>query len=279
MKVISIVFALLSSIAYGYGDFYAGSAARRAGPLTVTLLSSCVGLASAGAAALLYPSSVVSGDLLYGAAAGVCGTVGFLLFYAALERGAMGIAAAATSITADSVPVLVGLLQGDHLRSTQGVGIGLALFAGMLISVNDEDEKGPKISLSVVQAACGGCGFGASLSLFAAARPQAGLWPTFTGACVSVMLLGFIAFFTRASLASAKNVLGMCVLAGGFSMAGLVLFLVSRFTGILSIAAVLSSLSPIVVVLLSRVFLGERLRFRRLAGIAAAMVAVVLIAR
>jgi drug/metabolite transporter (DMT)-like permease len=62
-------------------------------------------------------------------------------------------------------------------------------------------------------------------------------------------------------------------------MAGLVLFLVSRFTGILSIAAVLSSLSPIVVVLLSRVFLGERLRFRRLAGIAAAMVAVVLIAR
>jgi len=71
---------------------------------------------------------------------------------------------------------------------------------------------------------------------------------------------------------------GPALLVGAFDMAGNAFFILATQVGVLAVAVVLSSMYPVVTVLLAVAILGERLTRTHAVGIAAAAVAIGLIA-
>ena len=153
------------------------------------------------------------------------------------------------------IVALVGVvLASRELRGGQTVaaaGVGLAVFAAL--------------------------GFG----LFFVAIDQAAdrdlLWALLIGRLASTTLLAVAALVRRPSFALSRNDVGTLVAIGVLDVSANGLFAASASVGLVSLASVLSSLYPVVTIVLARVLLGERLLgFQRVgAGVALAGVALI----
>jgi drug/metabolite transporter (DMT)-like permease len=113
-----------------------------------------------------------------------------------------------------------------------------------------------------------------------AATPRdGGLWPLVTGRVVSVTLLAAILLARgRRTGHGLGGSLRLMVLCGLLDTAANVLFLLATRTGALSVSGVLVSLYPVVVMLLARVVLRERLTGLQLTGVGLALTASALLA-
>ncbi|MGY1832976.1 EamA family transporter [Geodermatophilus sp. SYSU D01180] len=276
----AMVLALASAVVYGMADFCGGIASRRAAAAAVVALSQAAGLV---AVVLLLPwlgGSPTPADLGWGAAAGVAGGAGLLLFYRALATGVMSVVAPVTAVAAAALPVVGGLLLGERIGVLAALGILLALVAVVLVAA-----EGGLSSLrtarpaSVGPALTAGAGFGLFFVLLDRTGEDSGLSPLLAARVVSVLLIGGLALASGRSLLVSRRVLPVVVLAGVADMTANALFLVATQVGEqLAITGVLASLYPASTVVLAQVVLRERLAGAQRAGLAVAAAAVVLIA-
>ncbi|MGY1754554.1 EamA family transporter [Blastococcus sp. SYSU D01042] len=130
----AVVLALSSAVVYGASDFLGGLASRRASVYAVVAASQLIGLAALLALLPWLGGPVSSADLAWGAAAGLAGSVGLVVFFRTLAGGVMSVVAPVTAVTAAAVPVLVGLLGGETIGPWAAAGIALALVAVVLVS-------------------------------------------------------------------------------------------------------------------------------------------------
>jgi uncharacterized membrane protein len=134
--------ALLASALYGIADFLGGSAARRAPVLGVAALSQGVGLAGLLVAILFLPAAHPSTpDLAWGAASGVAGGLGVVLFYRALSIGRMSVVAPITAVCGLAIPVLAGLALGERPGALPLLGVVLAAGAVTFLAQGVEPEE------------------------------------------------------------------------------------------------------------------------------------------
>ncbi|MGY1738862.1 EamA family transporter [Geodermatophilus sp. SYSU D00684] len=276
----AMVLALASAVVYGMADFCGGIASRRAAAAAVVALSQAAGLV---AVVLLLPwlgGSPTPADLGWGAAAGVAGGAGLLLFYRSLATGVMSVVAPVTAVSAAALPVVGGLLLGERIGVLAALGILLALVAVVLVAA-----EGGLSSLrtarpaSMGPALAAGAGFGLFFVLLDRTGEDSGLSPLLAARVVSVLLIGGLALASGRSLLVSRRVLPVVVLAGVADMTANALFLVATQVGEqLAITGVLASLYPASTVVLAQVVLRERLAGAQQAGLAVAAAAVVLIA-
>jgi uncharacterized membrane protein len=276
---VAVLFALSSAAVYGAADFLGGLASRRASVFGVVALSQVAGLV---ALVLLLPwlgGPASSADLAWAAAAGLAGAAGLVLFFRTLARGVMSVIAPITAVTAAAVPVLVGLLGGNRIGVSAAVGIALALCAVVLVSA-----EGGLAALraarptSVVPALLAGSAFGLFFVLLDRTAQTSGLTPLVAARLASVALVVVVALAGRQSLRVTRAALPLVALSGVGDMSANALFLLAtQQEGQLAITGVLASLYPVSTVLLAQVLLRERLAGAQVAGLGAAVVAVVLI--
>jgi drug/metabolite transporter (DMT)-like permease len=276
---VAVVLALASAVVYGASDFLGGLASRRTSVFGVVAMSQLVGL---GALLALLPwlGGPVSGaDLAWGAASGLAGAAGLVVFFRTLAGGVMSVVAPVTAVTAAAVPVLVGLLSGETIGTAAAVGIALALLAVVLVSA----ESG----LSALRAArpaalapalLAGSMFGLFFVLLDRTSSEAGLTPLVTARLASVGLVVAIALAGRRSLRVTRAALPLVAVSGVGDMTANALFLLAtQADGQLAITGVLASLYPVSTVVLAQVVLRERLVGAQVTGLVAAAAAVVLI--
>lgn len=276
----AMVLALASAVVYGMADFAGGLASRRATAAAVVALSQAAGLV---AVVLLLPwlgGDPTPADLAWGAAAGVAGGLGLLLFYRALAAGVMSVVAPVTAVSAAALPVLGGLLLGERIGPVAAGGIVLALAAVVLVAAEDGLASLRNAGLgTVAPALAAGAGFGLFFVVLDRTGEDSGLSPLVAARVVSVLMVGALALATGRSLRISRRVLPVVVLAGVGDMTANALFLVAtQVGGQLAITGVLASLYPASTVLLAQVVLRERLAGAQRAGLAVAAAAVVLIA-
>lgn len=288
------VLALLASLVWGGSDFVGGLLSRRVRPLVV------VGGAQLIGAATLAPIAVATGGFSSGlgylgwaAAAGLAGLVGLLAYYAALSTGTMGIVAPIAGAGA-VVPVIVGLAGGDNPSPWQFAGIaaavgGVVLASGPELTGSGRGGRRPLV-LAVVAAAAFGLvytfidrGAQHSVLMTLLAMRLAGVVVV---SCIAAMAAG--AATRRAGPESVRQRLGR--IWPGWSLVGVIaavgwadaaangLFGLASRRGLVSVVAVLASLYPAVTVVLARVFDHERMRRIQSAGVALALLGVVLLA-
>ena len=273
----SVGLALAAAVIFGTGDFLGGLATRRTPLLAVLLFSQGIGLIGMAVVAAITGGSVRGEDLLAGAAGGLAGGAGVAMLYRGLAGGSMSLIAPVTGVVAVVVPVAVGVGTGERPAALQYAGIAVGVAAVVLLSAGGHEHA--RLSRSGLLLAIGaGLGFGVFYVALARAAPAANLWPLVAARGASVAaLLGLTVALRRPPRLGPTPPLVVAG-TGVFDVTANALYLLAVHGGLLSIIAVLVSLYPVSTVLCSLLFLGERLRPPQLAGVAAALAAVALIA-
>jgi drug/metabolite transporter (DMT)-like permease len=274
------------------GDFAGGITTRLANNFVAVFLAQFVGLLVAALLLLLSGEPRPGGEaLLWGAAAGVAGAFGLGSFYLALSRGTMGLVAPLAALLAAAWPAAFALLTGDGVGTLALAGMVVALVSIVLISLPDRRLGTPVMPtyhgsrtsewLLILGAALGFGGF----FLFIDASHDAGgsvWWPLLMVKLAGVLavvsaalILAPLGRFPGIKLGAAALLVG--TVAGFGDLGGNLFFVLASGEGELAVVIVLTSLYPVVTAILARVFLHERLSPLRLAGVALAIVGVVLI--
>ena len=280
----TVLLALAASLCWGTADFTAGLKARTVALPTVLLLAQGIGLLlSLPVVALSGRSFPAAGPALASLGAGVAVIVGLACFYRALASGTMSVVApvAATGV---AIPVLVGLLGGNHLGTVQAAGMLAAVIGVVLASRHPGARSTPAgrrshrdaIGLALVAAIAFGCYF-----LLAHIGSRGGVaWLLALANVTGVIGVLVIALALRSAPVrppSHADVL-ILALAGVLEFAATGLYGLANRHGQLNVVAVAGSLYPVATVLLARAVLKEHLVRLQALGVSLALVGVALIA-
>jgi uncharacterized membrane protein len=277
--LLSIVFGLASALSWGAGDFTGGLAARRVGAVRSVFYAGLIGLAAISFAAVLSGETNPSPRTwLFAALAGLFGSMGLVLLYQAMAVGLMSIAAPVSALLAAALPVIVGMARDGFPGWLTFTGFGFALFAVWMISRGEDGVTDILSHLADLKLPLlAGIGFGLYFVLMhEATNTGATFWPMVASRAGGNLLIVTYLFLSRASWRIASAAVPIIFLNSILDLGGNFFFILAGQAGRLDVAAVLSSLFPGATVLLAWVFLKERLARGQWIGIAAALVAIVL---
>ncbi len=271
-----ILFGLFSAAAWGTSDFAAGLASRRVSVLALVLAAQTVGMTVALGLAMLRAEPVPAPmDVLWSGLAGVIGTGAIVALYAGLAVGRMGVVAPVAGVIGALVPVAVGIALEGLPAGIVLVGMAAAVVAVVLVSrVGGEAGARSGIELGLL------AGLGIGLFNVTITRVDEGLvfGPLTIVRVAALVVLALALLARRQRVALPARLAPAIVAIGLLDMAANAGFLLAEQTGSLAVAAVLSSLYPVITVILATIVLRERVTRSHAAGIALALLAIVLIA-
>jgi drug/metabolite transporter (DMT)-like permease len=274
--VLAASLALSSSVLWGVCDFAGGILARRFAVVAVIVLSQVSGLAALAAVSALGGVSIDRHALELGLFAGLFGAVSLAAFYQAMVLGLMSVASpllACGSVLAFGLAVAAG----ERPSELALLGAPLALAGAVLVSFHEHESGGARRS-SLAYALIAPVGLGFYLFLLGRASDEGGSVSAVLGARLgSLAVLVLLALAVRPSFSIGIAAFAVVMLLGVVASGSLVLFAYAADLGLISIASILSSLYPLVTVLLAHAFLGERLRTAQLAGVSLALSGIVLV--
>jgi drug/metabolite transporter (DMT)-like permease len=189
----------------------------------------------------------------------------------------MSVVAPVTAVCAVIIPVAFGVALGERPARVAVAGVALALVSIVLISQRGRVEEGKDARTGVPIAIASGIAIGIFLVCLERTGPSAGLWPLVPARVVSVSFIAFAGLVAREKLLPRRKSWSIIVGGGALDMVANVFYLLAVHQGPLSIVATLTSLYPAGTILLARVVLRERLRLIQQAGVACAVLAIVLI--
>jgi len=205
---------------------------------------------------------------------GLAGAAGVLLYFRGLAVGPMGVVAPLSAVVGAGLPLAVGLAGGERLGPVTVVAVAVALGAILLATAGSRGD--PAGGVGILLGIAAGAGFGLFFVAMDATPADSGLWPLVAGRVAStIVLAGVIAVHRPGGIGAGRR---LAILSGVADTAANVLFLVATRLGDLGVSAVLVSLYPVVVVLLARVVLKERLTGLQMAGTGLALTASALLA-
>lgn len=272
---LSAAFSLATILCWGSADFIGGMAAKTTDSFLVAALAHASGFAVMSSVALLAQASFPStGSIMWALAAGASGGVALAVFYRALASGHMGLNAPVAALLAAAIPVAFAFTVEGIPHPVQVAGFVLAGLGIWFISKPDHLTGRPKgLGLAVVA----GLGFAGFFLCINQTGDSSALWSAAFSRCSALLLVAVILAVKRARGPVATRLAGLGLLAGVLDVSGTAFFIRADQTGRLDASVVLCSLYPMITVLLAICFLKERFTRIKLAGIAAAIVAVPLI--
>ncbi|WP_055563667.1 DMT family transporter [Streptomyces atriruber] len=288
------LFALATSLLWGLADFGGGLLTRRIPALTVVVASQTVAVLVLGAIVVATGGWTEWGpQLWFAVAAGLVGPVAMLAFYKALALGPMGVVSPLGSLGV-AVPVGVGLLLGERPGLAQFAGITVAV-VGILLAGGPELRGAPVQRQAVLLTLLAAFGFGGVMALIAEASSNlTGLFLALFVQRVTNVAAGGTALYVsvrrggralpEVSRAAGGGMGVVWAALPALAFVGLAdvaangTYSVAAQNGPVTVAAVLSSVYPVVTALAARAVLKERLRGVQAAGAGLALVGTVLLA-
>ena len=276
--MLSILFGLSSALAWGAADFCGGIASRKAKAYQVVLIGEAVGLVVLLAAVVFTGEKRLAWSAwLLCTIAGGMGVLGLLLFFMAMAKGKMSVAAPVSALMAAILPVIAGSVLEGFPGWLTLAGFGLALTAIWFISQPDGGPKSLRLRLADLSLPLlAGVSFGVYLILIHRGSQNGLFWPMVSSRLAGVVTMMIYTLATRQPIRPAKAVWPLLVLNGVLDITGNGLYILAGQAGRMDVAAVLVSLYPASTVVLAGVFLHERLNRLQIAGILTALAAIVL---
>ncbi|MEU3408474.1 DMT family transporter [Streptomyces sp. NPDC006670] len=283
------LFALATALLWGLADFGGGLLTRRLPALTVVVVSQVAAVLVLGSVVLATGAWHEAGpQLWFAVAAGLVGPAAMLSFYKALALGPMGVVSPLGSVGV-VVPVGVGLALGERPGAGQFAGIAVAV-TGIILAGGPELRGAPVQRQAVLLTLVAAFGFGAVMALISqASTTVTGLFLALLVQRVTNVAVGGAALWarTRRGVPALPEGTGPRVLWGllpALAFVGLAdvaangTYSIAAQNGPVTVAAVLSSLYPVVTALAAFAVLKERLRGVQAAGAGLALAGTVLLA-
>ncbi|MGW6571632.1 EamA family transporter [Streptomyces sp. NPDC054945] len=283
------LFALATAVLWGLADFGGGLLTRRIPALTVVVVSQIVAVVVLGAVVLGTGAWREAGpQLWFAVGAGLVGPIAMLSFYKALALGPMGVVSPLGSLGV-VVPVTAGLILGERPGLGQFAGIAVAV-VGIVLAGGPELRGAPVQRQAVVLTLVAAFGFGAVMALISqASTTVTGLFLALFVQRVTNVAVGGAALWTQTRRgipalpagADPKLLWGLLpalAFVGLADVAANGTYSVAAQNGPVTMAAVLSSLYPVITALAAFAVLKERLRTVQAAGAGLALAGTVLLA-
>jgi uncharacterized membrane protein len=274
--MIGILYAVLSALTWGAGDFFGGLSTRRNSQFQVLLLVSILGAGIMLLASLVrmesWPDPV---DSLWAASAGLAGAMGIVTLYDGLSRGNAALVSPVAAVLSAALPLMVSLLTEGAPSPLRMAGLVIAVPGIWQVTRSANSGEGSARS-GLGQAGLAGAGF-AGFFIFIA---QMKMGPIFSPLVISkftACLVGLLFLWRRREALPKLSRSPAIVLAAVFDAGGNVFFLLAEQNTRLDIAAVLSSMYAAVTVLLSQFFLKEQVTRNQWLGIGLCILAIGLI--
>lgn len=271
------VLALVAAVSFGVTDVIAAVASRRVSSLWVAQGLQIAGLPLLALGMLVIDGRISASALLLGAGAGVVGTLGVALYLRSLAVGPVGVISPVAAVVATAVPVGWGVVvSGDVLSGWQALGVALGLVSVVMVAWSPSASNRAYGRRGPLFAAVAGTTFGLYFVVLDATPADSGLWPLAASRLSGmVVLAGVLLMLPRPR--PGRGSIGLILLAGSADAAATLAFLLATRQGLLSLVALLASLSPVVALVLARFALHERLRVVQAVGVLVAMLAIGLI--
>ena len=275
-QTLALIFGLASAMTWGAADFSGGLATRKGNVYSVVLISQIIGGFFLVLLALLFRETIPpAGDWFFGALAGLAGMIGLLGLYSGLAHGRMGIVAPLTAVLSAAIPILFSLFIEGIPPTVQILGFALALAAVWLLS--GAGNSGSIRSIELGYSLLAGAGFASFFILIDQANETAVFWPLTSARIASVISLGLFIIIRKNWERPSRSQMPLIILSGVLDALGNTFFTFAARFGRLDLAAILSSLYPASTVMLSQIFLHERLNRPQWLGVVLAILAVILI--
>ncbi|MFJ8165255.1 EamA family transporter [Streptomyces sp. NPDC096136] len=283
------LFALATALLWGLADFGGGLLTRRLPALTVVVVSQVAAVLVLGSVVLATGAWHDAGpQLWFAVAAGLVGPAAMLSFYKALALGPMGVVSPLGSVGV-VVPVGIGLALGERPGPGQFAGIAVAV-VGIVLAGGPELRGAPVQRQAVLLTLAAAFGFGAVMALISqASTTVTGLFLALLVQRVTNVAVGGAALWaqTRRGVPALPRGTGPRVLwsllpalafVGLADVAANGTYSIAAQNGPVTVAAVLSSLYPVITALAAFAVLKERLRSVQAAGAGLALAGTVLLA-
>ena len=275
--LLAVGLALASAALWGMSDFGGGLLGRRAPIIGVLIVTQALGfLIAAGITAVRAEPMMHGKDLVFALGGATLASVGVSCLYRGLAVGRMGVVAPVAAVLTAVTPALIGVVLQGLPSMLVLVGFGVAIVAVVIVSVVPDDGSGRPTGLPYALVA------GVSLGLLSVFFSRISLEYVFAPLAVLrggvVAILVVVALAARLSWRLPRSTWPMALGVGLVDLLGNAAFITASRIGDLSTAAVLSSLYPVVTVLLAALLLRERITPSHAAGVGLALVAIALIA-
>ncbi|MFK0253588.1 EamA family transporter [Streptomyces sp. NPDC090445] len=283
------LFALATALMWGLADFGGGLLTRRLPALTVVVASQVLAVLVLGSVVLATGAWREAGpQLWFAVAAGLVGPVAMFSFYKALALGPMGVVSPLGSLGV-VVPVGVGLAMGEQPGLGQVTGIAIAV-VGIVLAGGPELRGAPVQRQAVVLTLTAAFGFGAVMALISEASSSVtGLFLALFVQRVTNVVAGGSVLWVQSlrgtpalpegtGLRTLWRLLPALAFVGLADVAANGTYSVAAQNGPVTVAAVLSSLYPVITALAAFAVLRERLRAVQAAGAGLALAGTVLLA-
>jgi drug/metabolite transporter (DMT)-like permease len=282
--MLGTLLALSCSGLWGVSDFLGGSLGRRVSLLQILVASQLAGLVAGVAIALVLGGAPSLGPwVLVPVGAGVSSIFGLGALYRGLAIGAMGVVAPIAALGA-LIPIGVGLASGDRPSTAQVAGMAVVLL-GVSVTTrelrSEQTPAGARTRQAVLLAVVAAVGLGlAQLALAEGARTD----PYWTiGFMRIAALLTIVAYAAtlgpgvpRPREYRGQPTLPLFVI-GLADVSAMTSYALATKHGELSVVTALSSLYPVVTVLLATVLLRERLNRPQVVGASVTLVGAALL--
>lgn len=284
------LFATLSSLCFGAGDFFGGVAAKRAELMFVILVNQIAAFMCLFVAAyLLSPFHLPTQDLALAAVAGLTTAIAIPALYKSLAIGPMSIVAPVTALVSILLPVAYGLvILGEAPNWLTSAGFSAGGCAVFLLGGGDRmieifrpaAAARPVALRGFAYALVAGLCIAAFYVLMKRCSPQSGLWPLVIARTVAMTAMAGLAGLRhrRKPIVRPEPRLAIMVVASGaLDGLGNAFYLLAAHGGALSVVSTITSLYPATTILLARYVLGERISLPQAIGVCSALAAIVAI--
>jgi len=276
--VIASLLGLASALSWGTGDFAGGLASRKIGAYRAVMFSQAIGLIFALATLpFIHERFPDKHTLIWSSTAGIVGAIGLFALYEGMRRGTLSVVAPLSGLLGAAVPMVAGVFVDGLPQPIIFLAFALAFIAVALISI---DKSSDNISESVRNylhlPLISGLGFGFYFVLMHEASRELVLGPIIIARSSGTIAIALFLLIKRESFRIESGSWHLLIISGLFDVGGNALYILAGQAGRLDISAVLSSLYPGMTVFLAWVILKERLQGSQWAGIALALIAIVL---
>ncbi len=279
-----IAYSFFSAISWGTADFLGGLVSRKLNAAAIVFWSQIAGFALMVIAALVTRVPPTFADFGWGAAAGMCGAVGLLLFYRGLAIGPMSIVSPISG-TAAVVPFFIALFFGSPPALLAILGAPVALLGVFLAAKSPESPTAniPKRSFwqSGIPYAIGtALMFGLFLTFAAEGALSHGsspLWIIAFARMSSPLLIFALSRVEKNTLVVPMSAVNSILIIGFFDTGANALYTYAASLANFGAVSVIGSLYPVMTVLLARFVLREKLAPAQYIGVFLALLGTAII--
>lgn len=275
----AVLLALGAAIAYGLSDFIGGVASRRTSAWPVAL-TTCLGAALGTVVLAVLVEGEPSGtDYAWGLLGGIGSGTGTAFLYRGFAQGRMGVVAPVSAVGAALLPAVLAIATGERPAMLVWVGMIVALPGIWLVSREPAPADATASSAEgLVDGVLAGLGFGLLFAALGQVPEEAGFGPVLGTQVVSMLAVLLAAKLLGGHPMPRRRGDWWGLVAGLLAMLAVIGFVLARQQGLLSVAAVLTSLYPAATILLATLVLHEKMHRGQSVGLGLCAISVVCVA-